>query len=177
GCEAQDIVTKDPIGFQHEFGNIYYCEMVEDKSLANFFVVESFESFDPYLQVYNMEFPNDIAKLDITTQPPLHQRIKCDVVPLVNKSKYGMYNWFIHILGLSRTPKVFLEVMNITLISYVGDFIIFVDDDILMHIKSLTPISKFKCKSNLLPFEIEYDIDDYMFEFGGKRHEIYEKRL
>ncbi|XP_070003556.1 uncharacterized protein [Nicotiana sylvestris] len=51
------------------------------------------------------------------------------------------------------------------------------DDDILMHIKSLTVISKFKCKSNLLPFEIEYDIDDYAFQLGGKRHEIYQKRL
>ena len=67
--------------------------------------------------------------------------------------------------------------MNYTLISYIGDFIIFVDDDILMHIKSLTIISKLKCKSNLLPFEILYDIDDYVFKLGGKRHKIYEKRL
>jgi len=52
---------------------------------------------------------------------------------------------------------------------------IFVDDDILMHIKSLTVISKLKCKSNLLPFEIEYDIDDYAFQLGGKMHEIYEE--
>ncbi|OIT35108.1 hypothetical protein A4A49_57829, partial [Nicotiana attenuata] len=170
--ESQDMVATNPIEFPHEFNESYPCWMVEDKSLANFFVVESFDYFDPYLQVYDMDFPKDISKLE-----PLHKRIQGDDVSLVNKSKYGMYNWFIHILGLSRTPKVFLEVMNNTLISYVGDFIIFVDDDILMHIKSLTVISKFKCKSNLLPFKIEYDIDDYMFELGGKRHGIYEKRL
>ncbi|OIT34539.1 hypothetical protein A4A49_61880, partial [Nicotiana attenuata] len=166
----QETVAKDQIGFQHEFGDIYSCWTVEDKILVNFFVFESFYSLDPYLQVYNTEFPKYIAKLE-----PLHQRIKDDVVPLVNKSKYDLYNWFIHILGLSRTPKVIMKVMNNTFISYVGDFIIFVDDDILMHIKSLTVIYKFKCKHNLLPFEIEYDIDDYMFELGGKRHEIYGK--
>ncbi|OIT40728.1 hypothetical protein A4A49_63614, partial [Nicotiana attenuata] len=172
GGETQEMVSKDPIGFQHEFSEINSCWMVEDKSLVNFFVVEPFDYCDPYLHVYNMEFPKGIAKLE-----SLHKIIKGYVVPLVNKSKYGMYNSFIHILGLSRTPKVFLEAMNYTLITYVGDFIIFVDDDILMHIKSLTIISKFKCKSNLLPFEIAYDIDDYAFQLGGKRHEIYEKRL
>ncbi|OIT18876.1 hypothetical protein A4A49_59306, partial [Nicotiana attenuata] len=172
GGEAQEMLAKDPIEFQHEFSEANSCWMVEDKSLVNFFVVEPFDYFNPYLQVYNMEFPKGIAKLE-----SLHKRIKGDVVPLINKAKYGMYNWFIHILGLPRTPKVFLEVMNYTLISYVGDFIIFVDDDILMHIKSLTVISKFKCKSNLLPFEIEYDIDNYAFQLGGMRHEIYEKRL
>ncbi|OIT07984.1 hypothetical protein A4A49_63147, partial [Nicotiana attenuata] len=162
--------AKDPIGFKHEFSKINSCWMVDEKSLVNFFVVEPFDYFDPYLQVYDMEFPKDIFKLE-----SLHKRIQGDDVPLVNKSKYGMYNWFIQFLGLSRTPKVLLEVMNYTLISYVGDFIIFVDDDILMHIKSLTVISKFKCKSNLLPLEIEYDINNYVFRLGGKRHEIYEK--
>nr|XP_033512195.1 uncharacterized protein LOC117276898 [Nicotiana tomentosiformis] len=121
---------------------------------------------------YDMELPKSIAKLE-----QLHKRIQGYDVPLVNKSKYSMYNWFICILGLSRIPKVFLEVMNYTFISYVGDFIIFVDDDILMHNKSLTVISKLKCKSNLLPFEIVYDIDHYVFQLGGKSHEIYEKRL
>ncbi|XP_075108458.1 uncharacterized protein LOC142180359 [Nicotiana tabacum] len=172
GGEAQEMVAKDLIGFQHEFGDIYSCWMVEDKSLIKFFVIEPFDYFHSYLQCYDMEFPKSIAKLE-----PLHKRIQGDDVPLVNKSKYGMYNWFICILDLSRTPKVFLEVMNYTLISYIGDFIIFVDDDILMHIKSLTVISKLKCKSNFLPFEIVYDIDDYVFQLGGKRHEIYEKKL
>lgn len=51
------------------------------------------------------------------------------------------------------------------------------DDDVLMHIKSLTVISKFKCKSNFLPFEIEFDIDDYEFQLGRKRDEIYKQRL
>ncbi|XP_070037858.1 uncharacterized protein [Nicotiana tomentosiformis] len=173
GGEAQEMVAKDPIGFQHEFGEIYSCWMVEDKCLVKFFVIEPFDYFHSYLQCYNMEFPKSIAKLE-----PLHKRIQGDNVPSVNKSKYVMYNWFICILGLSRKPKVFLEVMNYTLISYIGDFIIFVDDDdILMHIKSLTVRSKLKCKSNLLPFEIVYDIDDYVFQLGGKRHEIYEKKL
>nr|XP_009779183.1 PREDICTED: uncharacterized protein LOC104228417 [Nicotiana sylvestris] len=170
--EAQEMVAKDPIGFQHKFGNINSCWMVEDKSLIKFFVIKPFDYFDSYLQGYDIELPKSIAKVE-----PLHKRIQGDDVPLVNKSKYGMYNWFICILGLSRTPKVFLEVMNYTLISYIGDFIIFVDDDILMHIKSLTIISKLMCKSNSLPFEIVYDIDDYLFQLGGKRHGISEKRL
>ncbi|OIT29789.1 hypothetical protein A4A49_57172, partial [Nicotiana attenuata] len=170
--ETQEMVANDQIGFQHAFGKINSCWMVEDKSLVKFFVIESFDYFDYYLQVYGMEFPKAIAKLE-----PLHNIIQGDVVPLVSKSKYGMCNWFIRILALSRTPKVFLEVMNYTLNSYVGDFIIFVDDDILMHIKSVTVISKFKCKRNLLPFEIKYDIDDYEFQLGRRRHETYEKSL
>ncbi|XP_075112043.1 uncharacterized protein LOC142182056 [Nicotiana tabacum] len=56
-------------------------------------------------EVYNMELPKDIAKLE-----SLHKRIKYDVVPLVNKFKYGMYIWFIRFLGLSRTPKVDEEI-------------------------------------------------------------------
>ncbi|OIT38984.1 hypothetical protein A4A49_66059, partial [Nicotiana attenuata] len=170
--EAQDMVAKDPIEFQHEFGNTNSCWIVEDKSLVKFFVIEPFNNFDSYLQGYDTEFPKSITMLE-----PLHKRIQGDDIPLVNKSKYGMYNWFICTFGLSRTPKVFLQVMNYTLISYVGDFIIFVDDDISIHIKSLTVIYKLKCKSDLLPFEIMYDIDDYVIQLYGKRHAIYEKRL
>ena len=57
-----------------------------------------------------------------------------------------MYNRFIHIFDIPKTPKVFLEVMNYTLNSFVGDFINFEDDDILLYNKSLT--SKFS-KRNL----------------------------
>ncbi|XP_070039387.1 uncharacterized protein [Nicotiana tomentosiformis] len=80
------MVSKDPIGFQHEFGKINSCWMVEDKSLVKFFVIEPFDYFDPYLQVYDMELPKSIAKLD-----PLNKRIQGDDVPLVIKSKYGSY--------------------------------------------------------------------------------------
>nr|XP_009771099.1 PREDICTED: uncharacterized protein LOC104221685 [Nicotiana sylvestris] len=100
--EAQEMVAKDPIGFQHKFDNINSCWMVEDKSLIKFFVIKPFNYFDSYLQGYDMELPKSIAKVE-----PLHKRIQGDDVPLVNKSKYGMYSWFICILGLSRTPKVF----------------------------------------------------------------------
>ncbi|OIT40093.1 hypothetical protein A4A49_63549, partial [Nicotiana attenuata] len=169
--KTQEMVANDLIGFQHAFGEINSCWMVEDKSLVKFFVIESFDYFDSYLQVYGTEFSKAIAKLE-----SLHKRIQGDVVPLVNKSKYGMCNWFIAFLAVLE-PKAFLEVMNYTLNSYVGDFIIFVNDDILMHIKSLTVISKFKCKHNLLPFEIKYGIDNYEFQLGRRRHETYEKRL
>lgn len=117
-AEAQKMVLKDTIGFQHELDEINSCWMVEDKSLINLLVLEPFDYFDPYLYVYAMELPKNIAKLK-----RLHKRIQGDDVLLVNKSKYGMYNWFIRIPCLSRTPKVFLEVMNYTLISYVDDFI------------------------------------------------------
>ncbi|XP_075107121.1 uncharacterized protein LOC142180095 [Nicotiana tabacum] len=50
GGEAQEMVAKDPIGFQHEFGDIYSCWMG-----------------------YDMELPKRIAKLE-----PLHERIQGD---------------------------------------------------------------------------------------------------
>ncbi|XP_070057058.1 uncharacterized protein [Nicotiana tomentosiformis] len=62
GGEAQKMVAKDLIGFQHEFGNIYSCWMVEDKSLG-----------------YDMELPKSIAKLE-----QLHKRIQGYDVPLIS---------------------------------------------------------------------------------------------
>lgn len=119
-----------------------------------------------------MEFPKAIAKLE-----SLHKKYKAMMFYCVNKSRYGVRNWFIRIHGLSRTSKVFMKVMNYTLIFYVGNFIIFEDDNILMLIKSLIIISKFKCKSKLFSFEIEYDKGDYVFQLCEKRYGIYEKRL
>ncbi|KAK4364628.1 hypothetical protein RND71_015986 [Anisodus tanguticus] len=58
-------------------------------------------------------------------------------------------------------PEVFLEVMNYTLISYVGDFINYEDGDILLYNKSLTITSKFK----------------YGFSLLEKRHDVGETRL
>ncbi|XP_070012347.1 uncharacterized protein [Nicotiana sylvestris] len=69
--EAQEMVAKDPIGFQHKFGNINSCWMVEDKSLIKFFVIKPFDYFDSYLQGYDMELPKSIAKVE-----PLHKRIQ-----------------------------------------------------------------------------------------------------
>lgn len=46
-----------------------------------------------------------------------------------------------------------------------------------MHVKSLTITSKFKYKSNLSPFEIADDITNYVFQLGGKKNEIFEKKL
>lgn len=48
-------------------------------------------------------------------------------------TKYGVYDWFIHILWIPITPKVILEVMNYILNSFVGDIIKFDEDVILLY--------------------------------------------
>ncbi|KAH0649114.1 hypothetical protein KY290_032505 [Solanum tuberosum] len=117
-------------------------------------------------KAHNKKFNKAIV--DLT---PMRKEKRGDVILLLHKTKYGMYDWFIHILGIPKTPKVFLEVMNYTLNSYVGDFIDFEDDDILMYNKSLNSIDKFN-KSNLSSFKVEHDIVDYGFPLVEKRHDV-----
>lgn len=57
-----------------------------------------------------------------------------------------------YVLGVPATPKIFLEVMNYTLVSYDGDFINSEDDDIFLYNKSLSVTSKFN-KRNSFPFK------------------------
>lgn len=64
GGESQKMVVKDPIGFKHEFGEVNSCWTVEDRSLVKSFIIEPFDYFDSYLQVYDMEFLKAITKLD-----------------------------------------------------------------------------------------------------------------
>ncbi|KAH0760884.1 hypothetical protein KY290_016957 [Solanum tuberosum] len=117
-------------------------------------------------KVHNKKFNKAIVDLI-----PMRKEKRGDVIPLLDKTMYGMYDWFIHILGIPKTPKVFLEVMNYTLNSYVGDLIDFEDDDILMYNKSLTSIDKFN-KSNLSSFKVEHDIVDYGFPLVEKRCDV-----
>ncbi|XP_070012346.1 uncharacterized protein [Nicotiana sylvestris] len=83
--EAQEMVAKDPIGFQHKFGNINSCWMVEDKSLIKFFVIKPFDYFDSYLQGYDMELPKSIAKVE-----PLHKRIQDDYLFQLGGKRHGI---------------------------------------------------------------------------------------
>ncbi|KAH0655037.1 hypothetical protein KY285_029919 [Solanum tuberosum] len=117
-------------------------------------------------KAHNKKFNKTIV--DLT---PMRKEKRGDFIPLLHKTKYGMYDWFIHILGIPKTPKVFLEVMNYTLNSYVDDFIDFEDDDILQYSKSLTSITKFN-KSNLSSFKIEHDIVDCGFPLIEKRRNV-----
>lgn len=66
---------------------------------------------------------------------------------MLRKAKNGMYSWFIHILGIPKSPKVFLEEMNFILNFYVSDYINLKDCDNLLFNKSTTKISK-STKSN-----------------------------
>lgn len=68
------------------------------------------------------------------------------------------------IFGLSRIRNIFVEVMIYTLNSYVSDFINFEEDDILLHIKQSTAISKSKGRSNFVLFKIEHDIVDCVLQ-------------
>ncbi|KAH0712304.1 hypothetical protein KY289_008263 [Solanum tuberosum] len=126
------------------------------------------EKYFGYVQdkAHNKTFNKAIV--DLT---PMRKEKRGDVIPLLHKTKYGMYNWFIHILCIPKTHKVFLEVMNYTLNSYVGDFIDFEDDDILMYNKSLTSIDKLN-KSNLRSFQYEHDIVDCGFSLVEKRCDV-----
>ena len=99
-----------------------------------------------------------------------------DIIHVLHKTKYGMYNWFIHILGIPRSPKVFLEVMNYTFNSCIGDFIKIEDDDILLYNKSLIVTSK-SIKRNSFLFIIEHDIVDCGFPLVEKRCDICVRRV
>ena len=113
------------------------------------------------------------AIMDLT---PMSKKKQGDAIILPHKTKYGMYNWLIHILGIPKTPKVFLEVMHYTLNSYIGDFVNFEDDDILLYNKSLIVITKFD-NSNSISFKIEHDIVDCGFPLVEKRRDICVRRV
>ncbi|KAH0700768.1 hypothetical protein KY284_014983 [Solanum tuberosum] len=91
-------------------------------------------------KAHNKKFNKAIV--DLT---PMRKEKRGDVILLLHKTKYGMYDWFIHILGIPKTPKVFLE--------------------------SLNSIDKFN-KSNLSSFKVEHDIVDYGFPLVEKRHDV-----
>ncbi|KAH0682666.1 hypothetical protein KY285_020175 [Solanum tuberosum] len=122
-------------------------------------------------KAHNKKFNKAIVNLT-----PMRKEKRGDVIHLLHKTKYGMYNWLIHILGIPKTPKVFLEVMNYTHNSYVGNCIDFDDDDILLYNKSLTSIAKFN-KSNVNSFKIENDIVDYGFSLVKKRRDVCGREL
>ncbi|KAK6775898.1 hypothetical protein RDI58_026899 [Solanum bulbocastanum] len=66
------------------------------------------ENYFSYVQdkAHNKKFNKAI--MDLT---PMRKEKRDDVIPLLHKTKYGMYNWFIHILCIPKTHEVFLEML------------------------------------------------------------------
>ncbi|KAK4364329.1 hypothetical protein RND71_015687 [Anisodus tanguticus] len=54
---------------------------------------------------------HDNEKDKVVNLTPKNKEKRGDIIPMLHKTKYGMFNWFFHILGIPRTPKVFLELL------------------------------------------------------------------
>ncbi|MCD9561062.1 hypothetical protein HAX54_020019, partial [Datura stramonium] len=114
----------------------------------------------------------------IVNLTPMSKEKRGDVIPLLHKTKYSIYNWFIHILGIPTTPKVFPEVFatsdeeihdyeNFNAYvnnSYIKEFVSGVIEDAWLYHKSVQFDARFRDLVSPLPCPFEYSIDRIKLE-------------